>query len=162
GGQAAMGQIHNGADDNASGTAGLVEIARVLGERRSELKRAVVFAGWSGEELGLLGSKHFVEKPEKPLDELVAVVNMDMIGRSNNGYVVIEGVGSSPGFTDLVTEAKSDLGLSLDLHVAARPSDNSDQASFYEKGVPVLDFFTGLHDDYHKPSDDADKINVPA
>ena len=162
GGPSAVGQIHNGADDNASGTAGLVEVARVLGAHRGALRRGVVFAGWSGEELGLLGSHHYVDDPKLPLNKLVAVVNMDMIGRSSKDYLAIEGVGSSPGFSDLVIAAQKDLGTSLDLHLAQRPSDNSDQASFYEKNVPVLAFFTGLHDDYHMPSDDADKINVPA
>jgi hypothetical protein len=160
GGQAAMGQIHNGADDNASGTAGLVGVARVLGAHRDELRRAVVFAAWSGEELGLLGSRHFASHPPLPLEQLAAVVNMDMIGRSKDGYVTVEGVGTSPGFSELVTAAHAALGLGLDLHLAQRPSDNSDQASFYEKDVPVLNFFTGLHEDYHMPSDDADKINA--
>ena len=163
GGPAAMGQIHNGADDNASGTAGVVEIARVLGERRDELRRGVVFAAWSGEELGLLGSRHYAEQPALPLAGLVAVVNMDMIGRSKDGYVAVEGVGTSPGFKALVTGAHEGLGGDgLDLHLADRPSDNSDQASFYDKNIPVLAFFTGLHEDYHMPSDDADKINAPA
>ncbi|HEX5009802.1 MAG TPA: M28 family peptidase [Planctomycetota bacterium] len=163
GGPAAMGQIHNGADDNASGTAGLVEVARLLGARRGELRRGVVFAAWSGEELGLLGSRHYAEEPALPLGDLVAVVNRDMIGRSKDGYVAVEGVGTSPGFKELVTSAHDGLGGDgLDLHLAERPSDNSDQASFYDKSIPVLAFFTGLHDDYHMPSDDADKINAQA
>src|SRR6185436_5766244 len=92
-----------------------------------------------------------------------AVVNMDMIGRSKDGYVAVEGVGTSPGFKELVTSAHDGLhGDGLDLHLAERPSDNSDQASFYDKNIPVLAFFTGLHEDYHMPSDDADKINASA
>lgn len=162
GGQAAVGQIHNGADDNASGTAGVVGAARVLAANRDELRRAVVFATWSGEEMNLLGSRHFAAQAGLPLGKLVAAVNMDMIGRSKDGYVTVEGVGTSPGFTALVTGAHADLGLGLDLHLAQRPSDNSDQASFYEKDVPVLNFFTGLHEDYHMPTDDAHKVNAPA
>jgi Peptidase family M28/PDZ domain/PA domain len=162
GGPGAMGQIHNGADDNASGTAGLLEVARLLGERRDELRRGVVFAAWSGEEMGLLGSRHYADQPKLPLERLVAVINMDMIGRSTDGYVAVEGVGTSPGFSELVMAAHNELGAGLDLHLAERPSDNSDQASFYDKGVPVLAFFTGLHDDYHMPSDDVEKINAQA
>jgi len=162
GGREARGQVHNGADDNASGTAGLVGVARVLGARRGDLRRGVLFAAWSAEEKGLLGSVHYVKHPARPLDDLVAMINMDMIGRSKDGYVAIEGVGSSPVFRDLVVEAHDELHLGLDLHLADKPSNNSDQWPFFEAGVPVLAFFTGLHDDYHMPTDDADKINADA
>ncbi len=161
-GAGAAGQIHNGADDNASGTAGLLGVARLLAARRDGLRRGVVFAAWSGEEWGLLGSRHYANEPELPLADLVAVVNMDMIGRSKDGYLAIEGVGTSPAFPELVTAAHADLGLGLDLHLAERPSANSDQASFFDKELPVLAFFTGLHEDYHKPSDDAALINAEA
>jgi len=160
GGADAVGQIHNGADDNASGTAGVVELASVLAGQRDSLRRSVVLAAWSGEERGLLGSRHFAEQPPLPLDNLAAAVNMDMIGRSKNGYLVVEGMGTSPGFKDLVVGAHDALDLKLDLHLADAPSNNSDHASFFEKKVPVINFFTGLHDDYHMPSDDVDKIDA--
>jgi hypothetical protein len=160
GGRRARGQIHNGADDNASGTAGVVEAAALLGARAGELRRGVVFAAWSGEEWGLLGSRHYVEDPKLPLTDLVAVVNMDMIGRSKDGYLAVEGTGSGEGFGPLVIGAQDELGLHLDLHLAERPSNNSDQWPFFEQDIPVLAFFTGLHDDYHKPSDDAALVNA--
>ncbi len=162
GGRRARGQVHNGADANASGTAGVVAAARLLGARAGELRRGVVFATWSGEEWGLLGSRHYVEHPALPLEDLVAVLNMDMIGRSQDGYLAIEGTGSSAGFGRLVLEAHDALGLRFDLHLAERPSSNSDQWPFFERDIPVLAFFTGLHDDYHKPSDDAPLVNVEA
>ena len=162
GGSEARGQVHNGADDNASGTAGTIEAARLLGAHPEGLRRSIVFATWSGEEWGLLGSQHFVEHPALPLAHCVAVINMDMIGRSKNGYLSVEGVGTSPGFKDLVLDTEQQLGLGLDVALADRPADNSDQASFFVKDIPVLNFFTGLHDDYHMPSDDVDKINADA
>ena len=162
GGSAARGEIHNGADDNASGTAGVIAIARMLAEQRDSLRRSVVFATWSGEEWGLLGSQYYVENPPLPLEACVTALNMDMIGRSEAGYVAVEGVGSSPGFKELVMDTSTRLRLGLDVALADRPSANSDQASFFAKDVPVLNFFTGLHDDYHMPGDDAEKINGPA
>ena len=162
GGSEARGQVHNGADDNASGTAGTIEAARLLAADPEGLRRSIVFATWSGEEWGLLGSQHYVEHPALPLAHCVAVINMDMIGRSKDGYVSIEGVGTSPGFKDLVVDTQLALGLGLDVSLADRPADNSDQASFFAKDIPVLNFFTGLHDDYHMPSDDVDKINADA
>ncbi|MBM3985581.1 MAG: M28 family peptidase, partial [Planctomycetes bacterium] len=159
-GSPTRGEIHNGADDNASGSAGMVAIARLLAGRRHELKRSVLFAAWSAEELGLLGSEHWVRNPTRPLEGLVAKLNLDMIGRSTDGYVAVEGVGSSPGFSDLVVTAHDALGLELDLHLAPKPSANSDQWPFFREGAPVLAFFTGLHQDYHKPGDDAPKVNA--
>ena len=161
GGPEAVGQVHNGADDNASGTAGVVELAAALGSRRGELRRGVLFAAWSGEEWGLLGSQHYTDAPARPLDGLLAAINMDMIGRSKDGSVTVEGMGTSPGFRDLVAQAGNVLGMPLDLlKLADRPSDNSDHASFVRRQVPVINFFTGLHDDYHMPSDDTALINA--
>ena len=160
GGPEAVGQVHNGADDNASGTAGVVELARSLGSQRGDLRRGVLFAAWSGEEWGLLGSQHYTEAPARPLDKLVAAINMDMIGRSKGGAVIVEGMGTSPGFRELVVQAHDELGLKLVLQLSDKPSDNSDHASFVRKQIPVINFFTGLHDDYHMPSDDTDKIDA--
>ncbi len=160
GGLAARGQIHNGADDNASGTAGLILAARALAARRHELRRGVVFAAWSGEEWGLLGSRHYAAEPPRPLAGLVAAINMDMIGRSGDGSVTVEGMGSAPGLTELVTAANAELPAPLQLKLSATASPNSDHASFHEKQVPVVNFFTGLHDDYHMPSDDLEKVDA--
>jgi hypothetical protein len=162
GGRDAVGLVHNGADDNASGTAGVVQIARMLAAREHRPRRSLIFATWSGEEWGLLGSRHFVDNPPVPRERIVAALNMDMIGRSENGYVAVEGVGSSPGFTQVVKDAARDLPVPLDLHFADVPSGNSDQASFFARDIPVINFFTGLHDDYHMPSDDIERINAEA
>jgi hypothetical protein len=159
-GSPTRGEIHNGADDNASGSAGMVAIARLLAGRRDELKRSVLFAAWSAEERGLLGSEHWVRNPTRPTEGLIANLNLDMIGRSTDGYLAVEGVGTSPEFGALVVAAHDALGLDLDLHLAPRPSANSDQWPFFREGAPVLAFFTGLHQDYHKPGDDADKVNA--
>jgi hypothetical protein len=162
GGRDATGQVHNGADDNASGTAGVVQIARMLAAREERPRRGMIFATWSGEEWGLLGSRHFAANPPVPLEQITVALNMDMIGRSKDGYVAVEGVGSSPGFKELVRAVAADLAAPLDLHFAEIPSGNSDQASFFEKDVPVINFFTGLHEDYHMPSDDIERINAEA
>lgn len=162
GGESERGQIHNGADDNASGTAGLIAAARLLAADPERLRRSVVFAAWSGEEWGLLGSRYFVKQPPAALGRCVAALNMDMIGRSVNGYLAVEGVGTADGFKELVVDTERGLGLGLNIALADRPTDNSDQASFFEADIPVLNFFTGLHDDYHMPSDDVDKINAQA
>jgi membrane-associated protease RseP (regulator of RpoE activity) len=159
GGPAAQGEIHNGADDNASGTAGLIEIAHLLGARADECQRSIIFVAFSGEEWGLLGSQHFVQTPPRPMD-VVAMINMDMIGRSTDGYVNVEGMATSPGFADLATAVHADVGGELNMNLADRPASNSDHHSFFVAEIPVIGFFTGLHDDYHMPSDDTDKINA--
>lgn len=151
--------IHHGADDNASGTAGLLELARVLSENRQALRRSVVFAAFSGEELGLLGSAHYVNKePSFPLSQTVAMLNMDMIGRMKNDNLVVGGIGTSPEWKSMVEDLNKTRGFVLKLQEDGYGP--SDHASFYGKDIPVLFFFTGVHDDYHKPSDTADRINV--
>ena len=155
------GEVHNGADDNASGIAGLLEIARVLGEREERLPRPVVFVAFGAEELGLLGSRHYVEEPRLPVDDMWAMVNMDMIGRSAGGFLSVEGLGTSPGFRGLVEEIHQDHGSPFSGLALSDPvPGNSDQASFSAAGVPVVSFFTGLHDDYHRPSDDVADVNA--
>jgi peptidase M28-like protein/PDZ domain-containing protein len=151
-----MGQIHNGADDNASGTSGLIELARVL-SAEPRLKRTLIFAAFSGEEVGLLGSKFMVEHPPVPLDQIDAMLNMDMIGRPKGGKVLVGGVGTSPGFGALLEHAGQ--GRALKIEASKGVESASDHEEFYQKGVPVLFFFSGLHEDYHKPSDDWDKID---
>jgi hypothetical protein len=151
-----IGQIHNGADDNASGTSGLIELARVL-SGGPRLKRTIIFAAFSGEEVGLLGSKYMVENPPLPLDQIDAMFNMDMIGRPKGNKVLVGGVGTSPGFATLLEHAGQ--GRTMKIEASKGVESASDHEEFYQKGVPVLFFFSGLHEDYHKPSDDWEKID---
>jgi peptidase M28-like protein/PDZ domain-containing protein len=148
------GEIHHGADDNASGTAGLIELARIFGAQRAKLKRTLVFIAFGGEEEGLLGSNYYVNHPFTPLTNTVGMINMDMIGRMKDRKLIIGGVGTAKEWRDLIAPEKSfELTLNED---GFGPSDHS---SFYGKQVPVLFFWTGTHNDYHKPSDTWDKIN---
>ena len=147
------GEIHHGADDNASGTAGLIELARVFGAQRPKLKRTLIFIAFGGEEEGLLGSNYYVNHPLVPLDKTIAMINMDMIGRMKDSKLMIGGVGTATEWRPLLAKTDFSLTLSDD---GFGPSDHS---SFYGKQIPVLFFFTGTHNDYHKPSDTFDKIN---
>ncbi len=148
--------IHNGADDNASGTAGLIELARYFSTKKQS-QYNFLFMGFSGEELGLLGSAYFTKNPTIPLDQVAAMVNMDMIGRldSSEKQLGVLGTGTSPVWEPLVN--KHAAGLRIKASVSGTGA--SDHTSFYLKDIPVLHMFTGTHSDYHKPSDDADKIN---
>lgn len=150
-------EIHNGADDNASGTAGLIELARALahGERPN---RSILFIAFSGEESGLLGSAHYVNHPTAPLERMAAMLNMDMIGRLRDRRLQVFGVQTSPEFDPLVERMAE--GLDLKLKTSGGGFGPSDHTSFYRKKVPVLHFFTGIHNEYHRPSDDADTINA--
>lgn len=151
--------IHNGADDNASGVAGILELGERLIANRGTLHRSVLLVCFNGEEEGLLGSKTFTKNPLVPLDKIAVMINLDMIGRYSE-KLVIGGVGTAPGFEGML----NDLSASSELTVKQSPEGYgpSDHASFYVENVPVLFFFTGTHGDYHKPSDDWDKINVGA
>ena len=150
-------EIHNGADDNASGTSGILELAKYFAAAEHRPKRSLIFMGFAGEELGLLGSAHYTGQPTFPLEQTVTMINLDMIGRVKDSALVVQGVGTAPNFTELVQRNNTELKLSLKKD-GLGPSDHS---SFYQKNVPVLFFFTGLHDDYHRVSDDAEKINAP-
>jgi Zn-dependent M28 family amino/carboxypeptidase len=152
-----IGQIHPGADDNASGTAGLLELARMLAPLKGQLQRGILFASFAGEEIGLLGSAEWVKQPTKPLDKAVAMLNMDMIGRIKDGKVYIGGVGTGSSFQKVLDQAKGDSQLKFELSQGGYAS--SDHTSFVAKRIPVLFFFSGLHSDYHKPSDTWEKIN---
>ena len=152
-----IGQIHPGADDNASGTAGLLELARMLSPLKGQLQRGILFASFAGEELGLLGSAEWVKEPTKPLDNAVAMLNMDMIGRINGGKVYIGGVGTGSTFAKVLQQAETDSQLKFETSQGGYAS--SDHTSFVAKRIPVLFFFSGLHSDYHKPSDTWEKIN---
>ena len=149
--------IHNGADDNASGTSSMIELAFLL--KNSKAKQYnYLFLAFSAEELGLNGSKYFVENPSVPLNSINYMINMDMIGRMNDSTktITVGGYGTSPSWKTMIESVKKkDFMMKFDSS-GTGPSDHS---SFYRKDIPVLFFFTGLHSDYHKPSDDADKIN---
>jgi hypothetical protein len=151
------GQIHPGADDNASGTAVVMALARAFGASGGA-PRTLVFAAFSGEELGLLGSAEYLRRPAVPADKTVLMVNLDMVGRLREGRLHIGGADSGTGLRTIVTEAARDLGLSLELPPS--PFGPSDHTSFYVAGCPVLFFFTGAHGDYHRPSDTWDRINA--
>jgi hypothetical protein len=198
------GEVHHGADDNASGTAALIELARLLSQERARMRRTVVFVAFGGEEEGLIGSSFYVQHPARPVEQTVAMLNMDMIGRLREGALNVGGVGTSDVWRDVLTRANSALdmkvvatstGASGSNGAASSPSSArpaampvvrgadggvvatatpaerfslrlsedgygpSDHSSFYSKRVPVLFFFTGSHEDYHKPSDTADRVN---
>lgn len=151
------GKIHNGADDNASGVAGLLELARYFSKNKISEKSNFLFICFSGEELGLYGSKYFTEHPSIDLTKVNYMINMDMIGRLNptTKSVSVSGSGTSPVWETTLKNMGSQLNIKTD-SAGIGPSDHS---SFYLKNIPVLHFFTGSHSDYHKPSDDWDKIN---
>jgi aminopeptidase YwaD len=154
-----VGTIHPGADDNASGTAGVIELARWYSAQPKQ-KRGILFVTFAGEELGLLGSSYYVTHPDYPLAKAVAMINMDMIGRIRNGKVYIGGAGTGTTLRSLLDQAPSKYGLNLD-YSDTSGYGSSDHTSFTTKEVPVLFFFSGLHSDYHKPSDTWDKIDAP-
>ncbi len=150
--------IHNGADDNGSGTTTMLEVARHLSLDKSESRRGIIFMAFSGEEKGLLGSKHYVRSPRWPLEKTVAMVNMDMVGRLTDESLTVYGTGTAEGFDPLMDKLNETSKFKLDKQPAGfGPSDHQ---SFYEFDIPVFHFFTGLHNDYHRPSDDFDKINI--
>ncbi|OWK45167.1 M28 family peptidase [Fimbriiglobus ruber] len=186
GGPGAKGKVHYGADDNGSGTTGLLELARRFGARTGRVGRRVVFVAFSGEERGLFGSIHYCKEPPFPLEKTVFMLNMDMIGRVvkveddavlakaasvvgtaaallpgavvPRDRVVVYGTGTAPGLDALVTRVNETLGFKI-IRVPGG-SGPSDHDSFYRKHVPVLFFFTGTHRDYHRPTDTPDKINL--
>ncbi len=152
-------QIHNGADDNASGTAAVIELARVFAAHRPRgPHRSLLFMAFSGEEIGLLGSDHFVDHPTVPLDRIAAMLNLDMVGRMHDRRLQVLGVKTGSEFDSLVRREAETLGL--DLKTSGGGFGPSDQTSFYKKKIPVMHFFTGVHRDYHLPTDDADRINA--
>ena len=153
-------EIHNGADDNASGTTTLIELARRFGAHAKVKKpaRRLVFIAFTGEELGLLGSARYCKEPVYPLDKTIAMLNMDMVGRLKEDKLIVYGTKTSSRWEPELTKDNTDVGFKLIFKPEGfGPSDHS---SFYAKKIPVLHFFTGEHADYHKPSDDWEKINV--
>lgn len=173
--------VHHGADDNASGTAAIIELARQFAKEKKN-KRTIIFIAFSGEEDGLFGSKYYVNNPVFPLEKTVAMINLDMVGRLKDDKLTIGGIGTASELKSIVEEKNSRPALNLPLgHIYNDKGEYvptggpkfevfhlqlnedgfgpSDHASFYGKQIPVLFFFTGTHLDYHKPSDTAEKIN---
>ncbi len=188
------GEIHHGADDNASGTAALIELARLFSQERARMRRTVVLIGFGGEEEGLIGSSWYANNPVFPLDKTVAMINLDMVGRLKDERLMIGGVGTAAEWRQLIEAVNNELEIKVNAagasaHASVREgapvvvSTNgntvatatprtrftlalnedgygpSDHSSFYAKRIPVLFFFTGTHDDYHRPSDTAERVN---
>ena len=149
--------IRNGADDNASGTAAVMELARMFAAHPA--RRSIIVASFTGEELGLLGSQWFVDHAPVPVDSIVAMVNFDMVGRLRNDKLIIYGVATATELPALLDSAN--LVPKLAISAVGDGFGPSDHSSFYAKGIPVLHFFTDLHDDYHRVTDDIEKINAP-
>lgn len=152
----AVGQIHHGADDNASGTAGMMELARFYSEPGNRLRHSMLFMGFSGEEAGLLGSAYYVESPLIPPERTLAMINLDMIGRVSRNRLYIGGVGTSPQFRQWIQEENQAGEFQLDFSDSGYGA--SDHMSFVRRDIPVLFFFSGLHADYHKPTDTWEKM----
>ena len=150
------GQVHNGADDNASGTVALLEIARRLAKRPP--RRSVVLVAFSGEELGLLGSTAYVRRPAMPLERTFAMINLDMVGRLRHDRLLVFGSETAVEFPALLDSLNR--AARFDLKASGDGFGRSDQQSFYVAGKPVLHLFTDLHEDYHRPTDDWEKINI--
>lgn len=151
--------IRNGADDNASGTAAVLELARLF--RTHPPRRSIIFANFSGEELGLLGSQWFVAHSPVPLDRVVAMINFDMVGRLKDDKLIVYGTGTATELASLLDSANTALdGGSLSVRGVGDGYGPSDQTSFYAKDIPVLHFFTDQHEDYHRATDDVEKINA--
>jgi Zn-dependent M28 family amino/carboxypeptidase len=154
-------QIHHGADDNASGTAAIMELAQRL-TRAGRLPRSILFCNFTAEEEGLIGSAYFVNHPPIPLDKIVAMLNLDMVGRIRDERLYIGGAGTADAFDTILSSA--DAGLPLNLHesgpyIGRGGFGPSDHMSFAQKKIPVLFLFSGMHADYHRPTDTADKVN---
>ena len=150
------GYIHNGADDNASGTSALLELVEAM--QMAGCRRSILFAFWDGEEQGLLGSKHFIQNPVVPLAQIRALMNMDMVGRLRDHKLTVFGSRTLPGSRRLVSEQNEGSPLSIDFSWEIKA--NSDHHPFFVHGIPYLMPHTGLHDDYHRPRDDSHKINA--
>lgn len=150
--------IHYGADDNASGTVAVLELARRFAERQQRQGRRLVFILFSGEEQGLLGSRHYCNHPIFPLEKTVVMVNFDMVGRLRDDKLTVYGTGTAKGFDKLIEELGKKHGFQI--NKVATGFGPSDHAAFYGRKIPVFHFFTGTHAQYHRPSDTVDTINV--
>jgi len=151
-------EIHNGADDNASGVSVMIELAKALKSNEQTDDLNYLFIGFSGEEMGLLGSNYYVSSPTIPLEEINYMLNMDMVGRIKNRTLTLHGTGTSPAWGNLIVKATpQDWSLNIESHESGMAP--TDITSFYLKNIPVLSFFSGTHSDYHKPADDPEKLN---
>jgi hypothetical protein len=156
-------EIHHGADDNGSGTTAMMELARRFADRKDRTGRSLLFMAFSAEERGLLGSKHYSEHPLIPISDTAAMVNLDMVGRlrpdptTKKGKLIAQGTGTSKGFDSLIDALNKQDFTFAKVPAGTGPSDHD---SFYRKKIPVLFFWTGVHPDYHKPTDTADKIDL--
>jgi Zn-dependent M28 family amino/carboxypeptidase len=150
--------IRNGADDNASGTAAVLQLARMLSIQKP--KHSVIFVNFSGEEEGLLGSQYFVDNPPVPLDSIVAMFNFDMVGRLTDDKLMVYGTGSAAELPSIVDSANLRVLPALKIQGGGDGFGSSDHSSFYAKNIPVLHFFTDIHSDYHRATDDVEKINA--
>ena len=142
--------VHPGADDNASGIAGLLELAQKLTAFKSRLKRSILLIGFDAEEKGLQGARHFTEHPTVDLANIITMINMDMIGRMKDSSATAGGVGTSPMFKPLLDSLSRNRGFNLNMTLPG--FGPSDHAAFYARDVPVLFFFSGFHNEYHTPA----------
>jgi hypothetical protein len=152
-----FGYVHNGADDNASGVSGLLEVMAAVKQLPQPPKRSILFALWDAEEQGLLGSQHWLANPTIPTSRIVLVINLDMIGRLRNSKLEVMGSRSSANLRRTVSLANRDQALEVDFTYKMKA--DSDHWPFYSRSIPILMFHTGLHGEYHRPSDDAHLIN---
>jgi hypothetical protein len=152
------GYVHNGADDNASGTSGLLEVLDAVVALGTAPRRSILFAFFDGEEKGLLGSQKWTSAPTIPLEQIITMVNCDMIGRLQDERVEVYGSRTAPGLRRLVCESNRFTNLALDFNWEMK--NNSDHYTFFTRSIPVVMLHTGLHGDYHRPSDDADRVNA--
>lgn len=150
--------IRNGADDNASGTAAVLQLARMLSITKP--RHSVIFVNFSGEEEGLLGSQYFVENAPVPLDSIIAMFNFDMVGRLKDDKLFVYGTGTATELPSLVDSANLKIIPALSIQGGGDGFGSSDHSSFYAKNIPVLHFFTDNHEDYHRATDDVEKINA--
>jgi Zn-dependent M28 family amino/carboxypeptidase len=153
------GEIHNGADDNASGTAAIIEMARAARQDRARFPRTLVFIAFAGEERGLLGSAFYATEPTVPIARTIAMLNLDMVGRANGG-VDISGLEMSPSIEADLRAAQQAAGVKLTVRRQGPGAGRSDDSSFINRGVPAINFFTGFHADYHRPGDDWEKVDA--
>lgn len=150
--------VHNGADDNASGVAGVLELAQKFSDKKHAPKRSIIFMGFAAEEMGLLGSKYFSEHPLIDIKKVKMMINLDMIGRLDSAKTLIIGGTGTTAISEKILDEKS-KNKGFNIKKSKEGSGPSDHSSFYVKNIPVLFFFTGIHDDYHTPADDIEKIN---
>jgi len=156
--------VHNGADDNASGVAAIIEAMEYLSANRNQLKRSVVFAAFGAEEMGLLGSNYFVENPPVPLEDIVFMINLDMIGRIDKETKALTayGTGTAEGLSEMATKKFAERDTTYKVNESPEGYGPTDHASFYGKDISVLSFFGIVHNDYHTPEDDIEFLNFDA